>query len=64
MGVGRKLSVEDAVQWAIDNDVHYIGSQIDLEPERRRYRFAQPSGGSLPGCMALHYGQSRSVVLA
>jgi len=30
--VGRKLSVEDAVQWAIDNDVHYIDSQIDLEP--------------------------------
>lgn len=30
--VGRKLSVEDAVQWAIDNDVRYIDSQIDLEP--------------------------------
>lgn len=30
--VGGKLSVEDAVQWAIDNDVHYIDSQIDLEP--------------------------------
>ncbi|MCH2327405.1 MAG: sugar phosphate isomerase/epimerase, partial [Rhodospirillales bacterium] len=30
--VGRKLSVEDAVQWAIENDVTYIDCQIDLEP--------------------------------
>ncbi len=29
---GRKLSVEDAVQWAIDNDVRYIDCQIDVEP--------------------------------
>lgn len=30
--VGRKLSVEDAVQWAIDNDVTYIDCQIDVAP--------------------------------
>ena len=30
--VGRKLSVEDAVQWAIDNGVTYIDCQIDVEP--------------------------------
>lgn len=30
--VGRKLSVEDAMQWAIDNDVLFIDCQIDLEP--------------------------------
>ena len=30
--VGRKLAVEDAVQWAIDNDVAFIDSQIDLAP--------------------------------
>lgn len=30
--VGRKLSVEDAVQWAIDHDVRYIDCQIDVEP--------------------------------
>lgn len=30
--VGRKLSVEDAVQWAIDSDVRYIDSQVDLKP--------------------------------
>lgn len=29
---GRKLSVEDAVQWAIDNDVRFIDCQIDVEP--------------------------------
>lgn len=29
---GRKLSVEDAVQWAIDHDVRYIDCQIDVEP--------------------------------
>ena len=30
--VGRKLSVEDAVQWAIENGVRYIDCQIDVEP--------------------------------
>lgn len=30
--VGRKLSVEDAVDWAADNGVRYIDCQIDLEP--------------------------------
>jgi sugar phosphate isomerase/epimerase len=30
--VGRKLAVEDAVQWAIVNNVTYIDCQIDLEP--------------------------------
>jgi len=30
--VGRKLSVEDAVKWAVDNDVTYIDCQIDVEP--------------------------------
>jgi len=30
--VGRRLSVEDAVQWAIDNGVTYIDCQIDVEP--------------------------------
>lgn len=29
---GRKLSVEGAVQWAIDNEVRYIDCQIDVEP--------------------------------
>lgn len=29
---GRKLSVEDAVQWAIDNQVTFIDCQIDVEP--------------------------------
>lgn len=29
---GRKLSVEDAVRWAIDNDVKFIDCQIDVEP--------------------------------
>jgi len=29
---GRKLSVEDAVQWAIDNDVIHIDCQIDIAP--------------------------------
>ncbi len=33
---GRKLSVEDAVQWAIDNDVTYIDCQIDVEPNALR----------------------------
>lgn len=30
--VGRKLSVEKAVQWAIDHDVTFIDCQIDIEP--------------------------------
>ncbi len=30
--VGRKLSVEDAVDWAVDNDVTYIDCQIDIVP--------------------------------
>jgi sugar phosphate isomerase/epimerase len=30
--VGRKLPVEDAVQWAADNGVRYIDCQIDIEP--------------------------------
>ncbi|MGH6621979.1 MAG: sugar phosphate isomerase/epimerase family protein [Alphaproteobacteria bacterium] len=30
--VGRKLSVEDAVEWAADNGVRYIDCQIDIEP--------------------------------
>jgi sugar phosphate isomerase/epimerase len=30
--VGRKLSVEDAVKWAVDNDVTYIDCQIDVAP--------------------------------
>ncbi len=30
--VGRKLSVEEAVDWAIDNDVTYIDCQIDVAP--------------------------------
>jgi sugar phosphate isomerase/epimerase len=30
--VGRKLSVEDAVAWAADNDVSYIDCQIDVTP--------------------------------
>jgi len=30
--VGRKLSVEDAVAWAADNDVSYIDCQIDVAP--------------------------------
>lgn len=30
--VGRKLSVEDAVDWAADNGVRYIDCQIDIEP--------------------------------
>lgn len=30
--IGRKLSVEDAVQWAIDNDVTFIDCQIDVAP--------------------------------
>jgi sugar phosphate isomerase/epimerase len=29
---GRKLSVEDAVQWAIDNKITFIDCQIDVEP--------------------------------
>ena len=29
---GRKLSVEDAVQWAIANDVRHIDCQIDIAP--------------------------------
>jgi len=33
---GRKLSVEDAVQWAIDNEVKYIDCQIDVEPNALR----------------------------
>ena len=28
----RKLSVEEAVQWASDNDIKYIDCQIDIEP--------------------------------
>ncbi len=30
--IGRKLSVEDAVRWAIDHDVTYIDCQIDVAP--------------------------------
>lgn len=30
--IGRKLSVEDAVQWAIDNNVTFIDCQIDVVP--------------------------------
>lgn len=30
--VGRKLSVEDAVDWAADNGVRYVDCQIDIEP--------------------------------
>ncbi|HSR72424.1 MAG TPA: sugar phosphate isomerase/epimerase family protein [Kiloniellales bacterium] len=30
--VGRKLSVEDAVAWAVDNEVRYIDCQIDVAP--------------------------------
>lgn len=30
--VGRKLSVEEAVEWAIDNKVTYIDCQIDVAP--------------------------------
>jgi sugar phosphate isomerase/epimerase len=30
--VGRRLSVEDAVDWAADNGVRYIDCQIDIEP--------------------------------
>ncbi len=30
--VGRKLSVEDAIEWAVDNDVTYIDCQIDVTP--------------------------------
>jgi sugar phosphate isomerase/epimerase len=29
---GRKLSIENAIQWAIQNDVTYIDCQIDIEP--------------------------------
>lgn len=34
--IGRKLSVEDAVQWAADNGVTYIDCQIDLSPNALR----------------------------
>ncbi len=30
--IGRKLSVEDAVKWAAENDVTYIDCQIDVAP--------------------------------
>ena len=30
--VGRKLSVENAVEWAVENGVSYIDCQIDVEP--------------------------------
>lgn len=30
--VGRKLPVEDAVEWAADNGVRYIDCQIDIDP--------------------------------
>ena len=30
--VGRKLSVEDAIIWASNNEVKYIDCQIDVEP--------------------------------
>ena len=30
--VGRKMSVEEAVKWAIDNDVTHIDCQIDVAP--------------------------------
>jgi len=30
--VGRKMPVEDAVDWAADNGVRYIDCQIDIEP--------------------------------
>jgi sugar phosphate isomerase/epimerase len=30
--VGRKLSVEDAVDWAADNAVRFVDCQIDIEP--------------------------------
>jgi sugar phosphate isomerase/epimerase len=30
--IGRKLCVEDAVDWAIENDVTYIDCQIDVAP--------------------------------
>lgn len=33
---GRKLAVEEAVQWAVDNDVRYIDCQIDVEPNALR----------------------------
>ena len=30
--LGRKLSTEDGIAWAVANDVHHIDSQIDLAP--------------------------------
>ena len=30
--IGRKLSVEDAVKWAVENEVTYIDCQIDIAP--------------------------------
>jgi sugar phosphate isomerase/epimerase len=32
MDVGRKLSVEDAIQWAADNQVRFLDVQTDLAP--------------------------------
>jgi len=30
--VGRKLSVEDGIAWAVENDVEYVDVQIDIAP--------------------------------
>lgn len=30
--IGRKLSVEDAIKWAVENEVTYIDCQIDVAP--------------------------------
>ena len=46
---GRKLSVEDAVQWAVDHDVRYIDCQIDVEPNAlRSFDAAWAICGALP----------------
>jgi len=34
MDIGRKLSVEDAIEWVAKNDVHYLDVQTDLDPNR------------------------------
>ena len=34
MDVGRKLSVEDAIEWAVTNEVRYLDVQTDLAPNR------------------------------
>jgi sugar phosphate isomerase/epimerase len=44
MDVGRKLSVEDAIEWAAANEVRFLDVQTDIAPNRLEDMTARASG--------------------